>query len=297
MHENHIKIPSSSLNKTIWILRTKEKTDLKNKIERNAEKLGAIAKVNIFRGVTTGYNKAFIIEKKVKEEIVKLDPASEKIIKPLLQGRNIKKWTYENSRKFLIFTRQGTTLKNYHGIEKHLGQFKKNLIPGSGRSAGSYKWHEIQANTAYWNEFEKPKIIWGLTADKWAFALDEGSHFLPSNGYILTSGELHLKYILAVINSRLMKFYFSFIGIMTAGGAFTLKHETVVAFPVKSALNQERRPLIDLVDKILTVAKTEDYLQNPAKKAKVQEYEKQIDKLVYTLYGLSPEEIKIIEDS
>ncbi len=296
VYDNHIKILSSSLNKNIWILKTKAKTDLKNKIERGAEKLGGIAGVNIFRGVTTGYNKAFIIEKEAKEKIIKLNPSGKKIIKPLLQGRNIKKWNYENSRKFLIFTRKGTEIENYPEIEKHLFQFKKSLTPGpGGRSPGSYKWHEIQANTAYWNEFEKPKIIWGLTADKWAFAWDREKYFLPSNGYILTSEKLHLKYILAVMNSNLMEFYFSFIGIMTAGGAFTLKHETVAAFPVKPALDQEQQPLIDRVDKILAIVKTEGYLQNPAKQAKVREYEKQIDQLVYKLYSCAPEEIKIIE--
>ena len=60
---------------------------------------------------------------------------------------------------------------------------------------------------------------------------------------------------------------------------------------------KEQKPLINLVDKILAITKAEDYLQNPAKQAQVQEYEKQIDHLVYQLYDLTPEEIKIVENS
>ena len=60
-----------------------------------------------------------------------------------------------------------------------------------GRKPGKYNWYEILDNTAYYREFEVPeKIIWGLTADKWAFAYDNARHYLPSNGYILTSSKI-----------------------------------------------------------------------------------------------------------
>ena len=296
IYKNHIKIHFLSLNENPWCLESNSKMDLKNKIEKNTKKLGEIQGIKIFRGVTTGYNPAFIIDADIKKRLIKLDIANKKIIKPLLQGRNIRKWFYIKSSKFLIFTKQGVNIKSYSGIKNYLLKFKKNLEPGKGRKSGSYKWYEIQDNTAYYNEFEKEKIIWGLTANRWAFAWDEERHFLPSNGYILTSEKLHLKYILALINSRLMEFYFSFIGIMTAGGAFTLKHETVFNFPIKISSYKEQNSLIDLIDKLLTITKTEGYLQNPDKQAQVQEYENQIDRLIYKLYGLTPEEIKIVEE-
>ena len=82
---------------------------------------------------------------------------------------------------------------------------------------------------------------------------------------------------------------------MTAGGAYTLKHETISSLPVKEISEKEQKPFIDFVDKILTITKDEDYLENSTKQAKVREYEKQIDQLVYKLYGLTPEDIKIVE--
>ena len=295
--KNHVEVPYKSLNQNVWCFETKDKIELKSKIDKNTKKLGEIQGIKIYRGVTTGYNPAFIIDSDVREKLIKSNIANKTIIKPLLQGRNIKKWTYITSSKFLIFSKQGINIKTYPEVKNYLFQFKRNLDPGKGRKSGSYKWYEIQDSTAYYNEFEKLKIIWGLTANKWTFSWDDKYNFLPSNGYILTSKKLHLKYILALMNSRLMEFYFSFIGVMTAGGAFTLKYETVFNFPIKLVPCKNQKLLIETVDKILSIIQPSaaDYFRNPAKQAEVQKHEKQIDQLIYKLYDLTPAEIKIIE--
>jgi hypothetical protein len=257
--------------------------------------LGKVGTINIYRGVTTGYNPAFIIDNEKRKELIKEDKANKEIIKPILQGRNIRKWVYNKTSDFLIFTRKGIEIKQFPSIKKHLNNFKQQLEPGVGRKPGNYNWYEIQDNTAYFTEFEKEKIIWGLTSDKWTFAYDNENNFLPSNGYILTSSEIPIKYLLALLNSKLMEFYFGFIGIMTAGGAFTLKYETVIEFPIKIISLKDQKSFITLVDKILAITQSEDYLQNKSKQAKVKEYEKEIDRMVYELYGLTEEEIKIVE--
>ena len=82
---------------------------------------------------------------------------------------------------------------------------------------------------------------------------------------------------------------------MTAGGAYTLKHETISALPIKEVSESEQKPFMEIVDKILAITSSSDYLANSEKQAKVKDYEKQIDQLVYQLYDLTPEEIKIVE--
>ena len=292
--KNHLSIPCRSLKQNVWYFENKSKIDLKNKIEKNTKKLGEIQGIKIFRGVTTGYNPAFIIGTDVRDELIKSDAANKKIIKPLLQGRNIKKWFFNKSKSYILLTDYDIDILDlYPTIFQYLEKFKQSLII---RADKGKNWWNLRS-CKYYNEFENPKIIWGLTANKWAFAWDEDKNFLPSNGYILTSKKIHLKYILSLMNSSLMKFYFSFVGIMTAGGAFTLKHETIFNFPIKDSSHRDKNLLIDLVNKILKITKTKDYLQNPGLQAKVREYEKQIDQLVYKLYKLTPSEIKIIEDN
>ena len=287
---NRFFLKQSNLSEKIWQLENETKLALKEKIESGSVTMNKTGTINIYRGVTTGFNPAFIIGDEKRKELIKEDKANKTIIKPLLQGRNIRKWNYFKTSDYLIFTRRGIRIKDYPVIKKHLQPFKEQLEPGVGRKQGSYNWYEIQDNTAYYPEFEKEKIIWGLTADKWAFAYDNENHFLPSNGYILTSQKIPVKYLLALMNSKLMEFYFGYIGIMTAGGAYTLKYETVIEFPIKIAEEIIQRQFITLVDQIIAAKKKDP-------RADTATLEKQIDEMVYALYGLTPDEIAIVEGS
>jgi hypothetical protein len=292
---NYLDIKAKSLGKDIWQLEDDRKLRLKTKIETGSDKFCEFDTISICRGVTTGCNEAFVIDESTCSQLIKQSAKNKAIIKPLLQGRNIRKWFYETDSQFLIFTRRGIDIGEYPVIEQYLSQFKKQLEPGQGRKPGPYNWYEIQDNTTYYPEFEKDKIIWGLTADKWAFAFDDKKHYLPSSGYILTSEKILLKYLLALLNSKLMQFYFGFIGIMTAGGAYTLKHETIRELPIKDIPTKEQQPFINYVDKILAITKFDDYQNTVSKQTEAKELEKQIDQIVYKLYDLTPEEIAIVE--
>ena len=266
---------------------------LKTKIENGSQRLEDVEGVNIYRGVTTGYNPAFIISDEQKNKLVAEDFKNKDVIKNMLQGRNIRKWFYNESDENLIFTRRGFEIDNYQTLRRYLLQFQLYLTPKEnydddfGRKPGLYKWFEILDNTAYYKEFEQSeKIIWGLTADKWAFALDTEQHYLPSNGYILTSKTIPTKYILGLLNSKLLQHYFGYIGIMTAGGAYTLKAATISSLPFK--IINDKSKVITLVDNILR-SKNED------RNADISKLEVELNSLVYAIYELSEEEITTIE--
>ena len=221
--------PQDYLDEKEWSFSDKKQLMLKEKIENGHLSLKNIEGVKIYRGVTTGYNPAFIISNEQRNKLIAEDHNNSKIIKNMLQGRNIRKWYYNESEENLIFTRRGTDIEKFPFIKKHLYGFYDNLKPKTpedstkGRKPGNYKWFEILDNTAYYREFEKSeKIIWGLTADKWAYTLDTEQHYLPSNAYILTSETIPIRFILGLLNSKLLRYYFGFIGVMTAGGAYTL---------------------------------------------------------------------------
>ena len=125
-----------------------------------------------------------------------------------------------------------------------------------------------------------------MTANNWAFAYDDKQHYLPSNGYILTSTDIPIKYLLGWLNSRLMHHYFGYIGVMTAGGAYTLKAATISALPFKMPI--DFNPIIEIVDSILQ-AKSENV------DTETSELEHSIDLFMYNLYGLTEDEIRLIE--
>ena len=202
--------PQDYLDEKEWSFSDKKQLMLKEKIENGHLSLKNIEGVKIYRGVTTGYNPAFIISNEQRNKLIAEDHNNSKIIKNMLQGRNIRKWYYNESEENLIFTRRGTDIEKFPFIKKHLYGFYDNLKPKTpedstkGRKPGNYKWFEILDNTAYYREFEKSeKIIWGLTADKWAYTLDTEQHYLPSNAYILTSETIPIRFILGLLNSKL----------------------------------------------------------------------------------------------
>ncbi len=299
--------PSSELDENEWSFSDVSSLKVKRQIEKRCKLLGEIEGVNIYRGVTTGYNPAFIINNEKRDQLIAEDPKNASVIKNMLQGRNIRKWYYNESDENLVFVPWHFPLHKdesisgaskiaeerlsveYKALYNHLLYHKEELADRNHDETGiRYEWYALQRCAAsYYEEFEKPeKIIWGLTADKWAYALDTEGHYLPSNGYILTSTRIPIKYILGLLNSALLQYYFSFIGIMTAGGAYTLKAATISALPFVDTDNYEG--IISIVDRILSAKKLDPQADTSALEA-------EIDRLVYQLYGLTYDEVKIVD--
>ena len=296
------------LNNKEWSFSDMTQLMLKERIEKKHLLLKDIEGVKIYRGVTTGYNPAFIISNEQRDSLIAEDYKNSQVIKNMLQGRNIRKWYYNESKENLLFIPWHFPLENnnisgasieaenamkeqYPSIYYRLSQHKKELVLRNKDETGiRYEWYALQRCAAsYYDEFEKSeKIIWGLTADKWAFTLDIKKNYLPSNAYILTSKNIPIRFILGLLNSKLLHYYFGFIGVMTAGGAYTLKAATIESLPIAVGTREQQKGIALKVDSILNT-KAED------KQADVSSTENEIDHLVYELYGLSEEDIKIVE--
>lgn len=273
-HKLYIK--QNTLGKEIWQLESDDKLKVKAVIVKKGKIISSIKTITINRGITTGYNPSFIITKEKKKELIKEDNSAKDLIYPVLQGRNIRKWTFNSSDNFIINTFFDLNIpKNYPSIYSHLKIHKGSLM---ARSDQGKNWYNLRA-CSYYDDFEKEKIIWGLTADKWAFAYDNKKHYLPSNGYILTSADIEVKYLLAQLNSKVLQFYFIFIGIMTAGGAYTLKHETIREMPIVVGTEKSIEPFVALVDLILSIYQSEEPNSDT-----ITEFEKVLNGCVYELY-------------
>lgn len=281
---------ANSINDESWSFSSQNESQIIIKIYANSYKIKDIKSIDIKRGVTTGFDPAFIITNEIKSKL-----NNDEIIKPLVKGANIKKYYLTNSDLNLIFTKRGYDINSNLLIKDYLNQFYEDLKPKKnndlkGRKPGTYQWFEIQDNIAYYKNFECTKIVWPLTAANWGFALDKERHYLSSGGFMLISEKIDIHYLLAILNSSLMKYLFSKIGVMTAGGAFTLKKATIDEFPIKELSNEQQQPFIDKVDQILSLKK-----DNP--EADTAALEREIDFMVYALYGLTQEEIEIVENS
>ncbi len=311
-------LPQSKLASECWTLADDEVLNLKEKIER----IGVPLKdwnLRICFGLKTGFNKAFIIDEKTKNELIKKDLKSREIIKPILRGKDIYKWGYNFADQWLIlipsgWTKQKTDLSRlreekafkifqteYPAVSEYLKSVgeafsQKGINPQKRKGLfnrddqGNY-WWELR-DCDYYPEFEKEKLVYRDIGDKLSFAYEPGKMFTNNTVYFLNSGN---KYLLAVLNSLTLDFYYRQISSQLGNAALRAFTIYIEQLPVPEIPENYKRPFISLVDKILTVTKDEDYLENPVKQAKVKEYQRQIDKIVYKLYALTPEEIEIVE--
>lgn len=275
----------SQLDESEWSFAVGANAELKRKLDVFPS-IKTTKGIQVHRGVTTGYNPAFIISNEQRDQLIAQDPKNADIIKNMLQGRNIRKWYYNESSENLLQTGFDTNIENqYPLIYKHLLQYKNEL---EARADQGKMWYNLRA-CKYYGDFERSeKIIWGLTADKWAFTLDKGQHYLPSNGYILTSETIPISFLLGLLNSKLLQHYFGYIGVMTAGGAYTLKDTTIQAMPIAPATDNQQKAITDLVDDILS--KKDSNVNSD-----VSKWEEEIDHRVYALYGLTYDDVLIVD--
>lgn len=297
----------NTLSDDSWNFSNQNESKLLLKLYLNSVKLKDIQTIDIKRGVTTGYDPAYIINSAQYNKFIEVNPNYSKFIKPLLKGREIKKYFNKKSNLYLLFIdwhfplqneskafeeNEMELIKNYEYLHNHLSKFKKELSSRNKAETGiRYEWYALQRCAAsYYKNFDKFKIVWPLTAANWGFALDNEKHYLSSGGFMLISTELEISYLLGILNSNLMKYVFSRIGVMTAGGAFTLKKATIDELPIKDISIEAQQPFIEKVNQILTQKQA-----NPS--ADTSLLEREIDEMVYALYGLSEEEIGVVEGS
>lgn len=288
-------MPVVALQSDSWALERPEILALMEKL-RN---VGTPTKGHFYRGITTGFNKAFVIDEVTKQTLIAEDAVSAEIIKPWLQGRDIRKWQSEWAGLYVIFTRKGTDIGKYPAIWRYLETFRDKLMPKpddwdanqenkgkewQGRKTGPYKWFEIQDNIAYFEEFASPKIISTKISLRPTFALDTTGSYLGNTSYFTPtiSGSSCL---LALLNSKLFEFYARRTFAGKQNGYYEVQPDGLESFPIPPATEAQKAPIIERVEKILAATDSPD----------VPQLEAEIDCLVYALYGLTEEEIALVE--
>jgi len=308
--KNRDLINKSSLDDTGWNLASDAEQNLLRKLSHSGITLGEYVKGKIFRGVLTGLNEAFVIDEETKIKLIKEDKRSAEIIKPFLAGRDIKRYQFPKSDKYLIFTKRGINIDQYPAIKNHLLHYKKQLSPKpkdfkgekwAGRKPGSYKWYEIQDAVDYFTEFEKPKILWpGISSTITCFTLDLNNYYGNDNNQLIVSDD---KYLLGVLNSLISKFQLINICDKVQGGFYRLKIIYIERLMIKKPnINLEfkyKTEIIRNVDHLLQLnqEKSTSKLQSTLTQiqSKIDYCEKRINEIVYQLYELTPDEIKIVE--
>ncbi|EIO3421368.1 Eco57I restriction-modification methylase domain-containing protein [Campylobacter jejuni] len=305
LYKDFAEFSQNSLSKESFTFSDENTSALKAKIERIGTPLKEWYGLNINYGIKTGYNEAFIITTEKRNEILAncKDEAEKertaKLIRKMLRGRDIKRYSYEWAGLWVIGTFPSLKLdiEQYPALKQYLSQFLPR-IEQSGekgcRKKTSNKWFETQDNIAYYEEFEKEKIVYPNMNKEFIAFFDNEFFLLNQKCFILShqsNNKKELLYLTALLNSNVNFYYFKQIGAKLGASGYEMSKIFVEKLPIPKINSKNQKiadELINLADEILK-AKEQD------KNANTQELENKINSLVYKLYNLTEEEIKIIE--
>ena len=315
--QKFIQIPQSTLNETNFTFLDKSKFELKNKIEKVAKPLKDWD-VNIYRGILTGLNEAFIIDSDTRDKILNNCVGEEreqtqKLIRPILRGRDVKRYDYEWAGLWLINIHNGYDTKprinidNFPKLKLYLDKFEPKLSKRSDKGVTPYNLR----NCAYLDEFEKEKILCARMVQSPKFAYDINNN-IPDNTAYCIIGE-NLKFLLAFLNSTAVYKIFNFF---YAGGGLEgeIKINRLEILPIPQITPQNENlanEIINLVDEILkanekiklyekhmatlTLDEKQEAKENiDTLNDKIKASDEKINKLVFELYELTSNEIALI---
>ncbi len=305
LYKDFAEFSQNSLSKESFTFSDENTSALKAKIERIGTPLKEWQGLNIYRGILTGYNEAFIITTEKRNEILAncKDEAEKertaKLIRKMLRGRDIKRYSYEWAGLWVINAHNGYKNQNgekveainieyYPSLKKHFDEFYPQLEKRADKGLTPYNLR----NCAYIEEFEREKIVYSEIVRKPQFYLDTKLNFYAEATSFILTGE-NLKYLIAFLNNDFVAFIFKtfYAGGNLGENGFRYKKAFLEKLPIPKINSKNQKiadELINLVDEILKV-KEQD------KNANTQELENKINSLVYKLYNLNEEEIKTIE--
>ena len=274
-----------------WIILSSIEQSIKRKIEA----IGIPLKdwnIKINYGIKTGFNDAFIISTEKRNEILsKCINEEEKqrtaeIIRPILRGRDIKRYGYNWANLWLINTHNGIKggvsrieINDYPAIKQHLDAYWDRIAIRADKGDTPYNLR----NCDYLEDLNQPKIVWGEISDRSKFAYDFNGEYVPEATSFLMVGE-KLPYLLCVLNSPLAEWFFSKIGTTTGVGTIRWKKYTIQELLIPYPSN-------DLIETICSYV--ESYVSGLIS---IKELAEQANSKIYQITGLNPEEIKYVEN-
>ena len=301
--EKSEKISFSLLNNDGWNING---ANLLQKLIVNSTTLQKYTNNEIYSGIKTGYNEAFVLDKKTKDTIVNKDSKSSDIIKPLLRGRDVSKYITNFAEQYLIYAHTKVEIENYPAVIEHLEKYRIQLE----KRAGKQEWWQLQSGGE--RNFDTPKIVYMEMQVKPSFALDENNYAMNNKVFAYPKKDL---FLLAYLNSKIGWFLISNFCTQIQNG-YQLSYNYLKLIPVPDVKNEGKQPFIKLVDEILEAKeKIKDYKILLEEATKTDNFDREIklkkelenlenlcisnettiDQMVYKLYDLTPDEIKIVE--
>ncbi len=284
-----------------WAFYSPEVLAVRDKIMDIGIQLKDLDEIEIFRGIMTGYNKAFVIDDKTREMLISNDESSIELIKPFLRGKDLKPNVINFADIYLLYIKWDCNIKKYPAINEYLSGFRKELAKRPEVKEGRYKWYCLSRyGSNFTDNFEKPKLIYPNMASSLFTVFDDNRYYTNQKCYIVTSDTVDLRYIHSLISSKVLNFIFKLLGSPLGTGGYDISKIFVEQLPIVFNDELEER-IVELTDKSIELNNSlNDESVTPNQKIVLQQQlnvvDNEIEKLIYQLYDLTDDEIAIIEE-
>jgi len=306
-------VSSNNFSDEAWDFSTEDCKALRVKLETlaNSKRLGELCKY-IFEGIASGKDGVFYIN----SEVIAQFKLEKDIVYPLYRGENIGRYFSRWSDTWVIYPYDRETNKviperdlkeKYPNVYRYLQGKRDNLRGRRYFDKSNKKWYELWCERRY-KKFKPLKIIVAEISPENRFCLDTKGFLGNTKTFNLVLGDnqtMDYKYLLGILNSKLMNFYHRLVSVPKAGGYFEYKTQFLSLYPIRTidfsnpAEKAQHDKLVALVDNMLELQKKHHETRMERDKElyerQIKIVDRQIDRLVYDLYGLAEEEIKVVE--
>jgi hypothetical protein len=280
-----------------WRLETPTVLRLLEKLRRAGTPLGEYVQGQIFSGIKTGLNEAFVVDRATRDRLIREHKSSETVLKPFLRGRDVKRWRVDFAEYYLIKIESSENIKHpwsgkaekeaerifaraYPAVYAWFENYREKLIKRYDQ--GHYFW-ELRS-CAYWHEFKKPKIAYPNICNRNEFVWDEAGYYTNQKAFIIPGIS---QYLVGVLNSSVVLWLFGNMLAKLQNGFYEPSAIFMKEIPIPHATPEQQAAIAALVERILAAKQA-----NAG--ADVSVLEGEIDALVYRLYGLTDEEVQVV---
>ncbi len=261
-------------------------------LEESSASLGDWLPARSARGVVTGCNRAFVIDRATRARMLDANPASATLIRPFVKGRDIRRWQPAEIERYILLVGRGTMLDDHPAIAAHLERFRDALEPKppdhrgswSGRKPGTYRWYELQDPIGELAASTAPRLLYQDIQTGPACALDRSGLVPDTTVWILPTDDL---YLLAVLNSSLYGWYARHRFPPALNGSVRPKLAYIRRLPIAQPSQRNREKLERLV---------RERLAGGSQRGRSTELDRAIDDVVLDIYQLSPSQRRLLAD-
>ncbi len=245
---NGFNYSQAYFNSKSWNLAEPKLVELQKKLESSGKTLEEL-QTKIRLGIATGSNKAFLIDEDQKREFCEKNPINAEIIKPVLRGRDISRYSYTLPGQYILLSQNGVNVeRDYPDIYEHLESFGDRF---KNRGAQGQHWTNLRA-CSFYDDFKKEKIVWIELSDLGRFALcNEEIYLLNSAYFLLPPSGIDSKFLLGILNSTTIRFYLNLVAETSGMGTSRWINNYVKEFPVPMVTHEQQTEIIEHVDQIL----------------------------------------------